>query len=261
LSNYEVQMKARRSDEPIGSQRFFEDALFAPLYWPWKVTRLERDSLQDFRHRSLSSAVSVSELYHENSKMFPQMLAELTAVRLQEDLRAEFLQRQASLLRSESSVDVGPWGEFVSGILADIEIELFYAIEVRLLVEQLVTLRDPTSGAFHVVKSLSPEARDTLRNALRLMAPPGLEPHDGSLVFIVGFFGRNEMLLGERGYRRTILEAGRVAQQIVSKGGVRSNLWPIYEFGDREVDAAIDADGTEVGTIVVFELGDEPDVR
>jgi hypothetical protein len=261
LSKYQIRVKGGRSLEPIGSQRFFEIALFAPLYWPWKVTRLERDSLQDFRHRSLSSAVSVSELYHENSKLFPQMLEELAAVRLQEDVRTEFLRRQALVWSSETSVEVGFWGEYVSRILSDIEIELFYAIEVRLLVERLVTHWDPTSGTFHLVKTLSPEARETLQNALRLMAPPALEPHNGSLLFIVGFFGRNEMLLGQRGYRRTILEAGRVAQQFVSQGGVANNLWPICEFGDREVDAAIDADGTEVGTIVVFELGDEPDVR
>jgi hypothetical protein len=74
-------------------------------------------------------------------------------------------------------------------------------------------------------------------------------------LFIVGFFGRDEMLLGPRGYRRTLLEAGRITQVVLEERRARGQpTYPVYEFADRDVEAAIELDGTEVGALVGFEL-------
>src|SRR5690348_10913876 len=103
-----------RYDGPLGTDRFIEEGLFSPIYWPWKVVRLERDSLQDFRHRSFSASMSVSELYHENSKLFPEMLPELTAARVTDELREELVRRRSASIGTGPSDGIGAWGEFVS---------------------------------------------------------------------------------------------------------------------------------------------------
>jgi len=250
-----------RHNGALGTQRFVQDVLFSPIYWPWKVVRLERDSLQDFRHRSFSSTVPVSELYHENSKLSPHVLPELVAARVADELRGDLIRRRKAPTAPAPNSVVGSWGPLLARTMGRLDLGLFYAIELRLLVGQQLLIYEPVARTFHVVNELSTASLAAVRVAVRLLAPPFLPAHDGNLLFVVGFFGRNEMLLGPRGYRRTLVEAGRVVHEFVGEcGRAGSAVWPVYEFADRAVDAAIDVDGTEVGTVAVFELGEEPHV-
>jgi hypothetical protein len=247
----------KRTDIGVGVQRFFDEMLFAPLHWPLKVVRLERDSFEDFRQRPLSAGISVAELYRENSKLFPQALPEIAAMRADPGLRREFVSRRAAELTaeaSETSVDP-PLAEFLARIVSRVELELFYSIELRLVLGASLAIYAPPSRTLHLVKQLSVRDLEVLRRATRLLAPPRLPPHEGGLLFIVGFFGRDEMLLGPRGYRRTLLEAGRITQVVLEERRARGQpTYPVYEFADRDVEAAIELDGTEVGALVGFEL-------
>ena len=86
----------RRTQLTITPQRLFNEALNTPLQWPWKTVRLERNSLQDYRQRPSTAHFSVAELYHENSKLFPQMLPELAVACVEGDeFRHEFSSAQA----------------------------------------------------------------------------------------------------------------------------------------------------------------------
>jgi hypothetical protein len=249
----------KRIDTGVGIQRFFDEILFSPLHWPWKAVRLERDSFQDFRQRSLSAGISVAELYHENSKLFRQALPEVAATRVDAGLRRELVSRRAAELAAEASkMPVHPRvAELLAGVAARVEPELFYVIELRLVLGMSLAIYEPAAGTLHLVKQLSVRDLESLHRAVRLLAPPWLPPHEGGLLFIVGFFGREEMLLGPRGYRRALLEAGRVAQIVLEESRVRGQpTSPLYEFADRDVEAAIELDGTEVGVLVGFELAE-----
>jgi hypothetical protein len=240
----------RRTDTTVRVQQFLDEMLFSPLHWPWKTVRLERYSFEDFRQRPLSASISVAELYHENSKLFQQMLPEIAAMRVDAGLRREFVSRRAVTMAAEASEVPAdpPIAEFLARVASRVELELFYAIELRVVVGHSLLIYEPSAGTLHLVKRLSVRDVEALRQAVRLLAPPWLPPHEGRLLFIVGFFGRDETLLGPRGYRRTILDAGRIAQVVLEESRIRGQpLHPVYEFADRDVEDAIELDGTEVG--------------
>ncbi len=82
----------RRSQEPPNAKKLMDQVVFSALDWPGKTVRLERNSLEDYCQRPSSSRLSIAELYHENSKLFPAMVAELAAATLDSDgVRLEFL--------------------------------------------------------------------------------------------------------------------------------------------------------------------------
>jgi hypothetical protein len=234
--------------------------LVAPLHWPGKTVRLERNSALDYRQRLTSPHVSVAELYHENSKLFPQILPELTVTLVQvAQLRQEFIRRRAAIVRARgtSELDFSPcWRELLTEVGRSTNRELFYAVELRVVANDRLASYEPVSDILHVVKQLPATDQDKLRLALRLMADSDAPVFRGPLLFIIGFFARNDVLLGPRGYRRTLLEAGHVAQEVVHQAerlGLVAR--PMYEFTDCDVDAVMEADGIEQGTIIAFELG------
>src|SRR5207244_1883798 len=142
-----------------------------------------------------------------------------------------------------------------------IEPELFYAIEVRLIDNDMLVVHEPISDAIKLVKHLSAADLNLLRSALRLMAQPDKPSHSGPIIFIMGCFARNDLLFGARGYRRTLLEAGTVAQHILNQAnqlGIGTSL--LYEFADRDVDSVLETDGVEDASLVALELKGNADV-
>ena len=257
----------RRTDSPMTSQQLFDNVLYTPQHWPWKTVALEHDSLLDYKQRSVSARVSVAELYHENSKLFPQMLSSLIASRIQAgEFRREFIRRRAAVVRPDESSILYlnlSCRQLLTEFCKAVEPELFYAIELRLVVGRLIAAHEPVSDTLQVIKQLSVTDLDVLERALRLTAAREAPPHKKLLLFIIGCFSRNDILFGVRGYRRTLLEAGQVMHEILGKAKrLGFTINPICEFSDRDVDAVLEADGTEESTLIVLELGgaDDSDV-
>jgi len=252
-------MIRRRSISPLTPQQFFNEVLLSSLFWPNKTVRLERHSTIDYRHRSLSSQISISELYHENSKLFPQMLPQLTATVSQTDaIRDEFVRRRAIVVAA-SGTEPFPlepsYRELVIEISRTTPKELFYAVDIRVVAGGLAAVFEPINRAFQVVKRFTDEEMGILRRGIKLLSSSDSLANDTPLILVLGSFARNELLLGSRGYRRTLLDAGRVVQEIfrtAERFGVE--IHPIYEFIDRDLDQAMDADGVEQGTLMVLEL-------
>lgn len=240
-------------------QALFNDVLAGPIYAPGKTVRLERSSALDYRQRSSSAHVSVAELYHENSKLFAQMLAELTATFVRVDeVRHEFLRRRATVVRASGAtkLELAPaWRELLGSIGQVTNQELFYAVELRVVARGLLAIHEPLSDTLQVVKHLASGELDALRAALRIVADSEPHPGSGPLLFVVVSFARNDVLFGLRGYRRTLLEAGQVAQEVVRQAErLRLTARPLYEFIDRDVDGAMEADGIEQSTLMAFAL-------
>jgi hypothetical protein len=251
-------MNKRRSDTLLNSEKFFREVFLAPLDWPGRTIHLEKNSTHEYRHRSLSPKISMAELYHENSKLFPEMLHTLTASELNPyEFRQEFIRRRSNTVRNAgtSMLDLDlSWRGLLSQV-AKTSLSEFYAIELCVVSADMMAIHEPLSDILQVVKQLSIGDLESIHRAVRLTSPFNIPPHTGPYLFIVGNFARNEIFLGQRGYRHTLLEAGQIAQAVMSSAThLGLTLWPIYEFADRDLDMALDIDGVEESTLIAFEL-------
>lgn len=236
----------RRHGRALEVQDVFEAALYARLPWPGKSTRLERDSLRDLVERSVSAQVSVAELYHENSKLFPARAAELVASTVDvAAFRHELVRRRTATRSTLPAYELdGPLRTLLTSVAREVDPELFYALELRAVVDGTVLLHEPGRDVLIGVKALG--AEDDVGKAR---------------LFVVASFARNELLFGARGYRHTLLDAGRLVQQVVPlapRAGLQATL--SFDFDDWKVNAALEADGVEEGALVAIELEEVPNV-
>jgi hypothetical protein len=147
------------------------------------------------------------------------------------------------------------WRSLLSHIAKAVPLDLFYAIELRVVSGDLMAIHEPLSDKLQVVKQLSTTELQSMCRAVRLMAPPNIVRHAGPFLFVVGNFPRNEIFLGERGYRRTLLEGGQIAQAVLNVAAqLALTTFLTYEFADRDLDIALELDGIEESTLVAFEL-------
>jgi hypothetical protein len=241
---------------PRAPGEFFEEALHSPLEWPGKVTRLARDSLQDVRQRSTSAGFAVSELYHENSKLYPPLLGELAAARWDaRSIRESAMARAALTARGSPTASPSAFPTARSLLRAasrPARVDLLYATELLLADHSLVVRYEPIDGRLVELRRIAGHEVRSLRRALQLDAD---EADSTFLLFVVGAFTRNEMLFGTRGYRRTLIEAGRLAE-ILSAAAEASAVAvrPVVDFHDRVVDGFLGLDGVERGTLLVLEM-------
>ncbi len=246
---------------PATADELFDDMLYSPLDWPGKTTRLRRDSVQDVRQRSASHAPGLGELFHENSKLYPAGIGELAASRFDTDtVRSGFLTRRGS--GSRRAAAMGPeWFATVRPLLGAVAQQrrrlLFYALELRVSDGAWIAQYEPLTNELFPIKAIGRPEYEAVSQALQLIGPPRTQP--AALVFVVASFVRNEVLYGARGYRRTLMEAGRLAEALVVQAELSSvELRPVFEYHDRVVDHFVEVDGVDAGTVLVLELGSVP---
>ena len=139
--------------------------------------------------------------------------------------------------------------EFVNKIGPAVQPELFYAIELRFLQSGVLASYEPLSNQLHLTKRITDEGIVRLNDAINLLS--ATEQASGDLILVIGNFARNDLLYGARGYRRTLIEAGRVVEAMRQLAG---ELRVSLEFADRVVDGILECDGVEEGTVAVIEL-------
>jgi hypothetical protein len=237
----------RRSDAPLDAQALFAELCQFQLDWPEKTVRLERNSLLDHQQRPTSPNVSVAELYHENSKLYPNMLGELAAARVKvKELRQEFIRRRAAVAARhppEQGFDHHAVRQLLTAVAQTMDHELFYALELRVAAGNLLATHEPSTDSLQVVKHLSPEDLEKLRSALRLTISADALP-EADIAFDRLFAKRASLL--SRGYRRTLLEAGQVTAGLLAGRAPWSRCCPI--FNSRIATRTVEADGIEEGT-------------
>lgn len=248
-----------------------ELVLGLPIFWPRRTVIAEPDSLLAYRQRPSSAQLSAAELYHENSKLFPAKISELVVSNLDPALiRQEFLRRRAVVVATGGGVELqgtAPWRAVLSRLATAADPELFYAIEVRAVAAGRVGLHEPIHDALPAVKLLDAKEQSRLHDALRLLPTTAARSQDhpasaNPWLLLVAWFSRNEILFGTRGYRRTLLEAGRVAEEILRLAhDAGLDAQPVSEFADRDVDAVMEADGIEQATLMAIEITEAQDER
>lgn len=246
----------RISQEQLTPKKLMDEVVFSALDWPGKTVRLERNTLQDYCQRPASARLSIAELYHENSKLFPALVAELAASGLDSDgVRLEFLQRRSEALTKSPQAELSlSRRELLREIAQAVQPELFYAIELRIAENGTLASHEPLADQLPLLKRLSPDDTTRLTEAIHLLEAADGPPSD--LLFVMGNFARNDLLYGARGYRRTLIEAGRITEAalgIAARLGMPPRLR--LEFADRALDIVLEADGTEEGILAVIELG------
>jgi hypothetical protein len=245
-----------RNDSSPNPQALFKEVLLGPLDWPKKTIRFEYSSTHVYRHRPFAASVSTSELYHENSKLYPEMLHTLSASHQNPiELRLEFIQRRSSAVRV-TPARMLPLDSASRALLSYVGracLPQFYAVELWVVLESMVAIHEPLSDLLPIVKQLSAADLESIRAALQLVTLT--RPKTDKYLFLVASFARNEILFGQRGYRRTLLEAGQIAESVKSAAPTYGGkTWPIYDFVDHQLDRALELDGIEESIVGAFEL-------
>jgi hypothetical protein len=251
-------MNKRRSDAVCTPQTLFDEIAMRPIDWPSKTINLERTSSIEYSHRPISGNVSVAELYHVNSKVSRGSLRYARASDLNlYEVRTEFLRRRAAAVqrRSPAILEHNAALRILLQRSSATKLVYFYAVEIYILLQNKMAVYEPITGNLEVIKELSTDDLNGVRGAARLIAPPNIPPFEGWYLFIVGNFARNEIMLGVRGYRRTLIEVGQVAESLMNSATeLDIKVFAIYDFDDRVLEAALDVDGTERSVLVAFEL-------
>lgn len=245
---------------PCTPDELFEDMLYSPLDWPRKTTRLRRDSVQDVRQRPASASAAVAELYHENSKLHPGRCDELAASRLDPDaVRLAFLRRRAATTRPAMTSETerfAPVRPLLGVVARSARAPLLYALELRVADASLVARHEPLTDALVIIKATTPREYAAMQRGLDLLAPA--EASASVVIFVVASFVRNEVLYGARGYRRTLMEAGRLVEIVATEAErLEIPVRPVVEFHDRTVDGFAEVDGVEEATLLVLAVGGE----
>lgn len=246
-----------RHGHALSASQVIERVAYGALDWPSKTVRLQRDSLNDYCQRVTAAQPSLAELYHEHSKLFPSMRQELLAARSDPaSLRREFLRRRGVAVSRHWRVQQDKeMGGLLTATANGCGAELFYAIELRILSGDSILLHEPISDLTYLMKTLTSGEVHTVRQAIDSGLDGARTAPASAILFVMGSFARNDLLYGVRGYRRTLVEAGRVCQEVVRSAG-RCGLHARVrtEFFDRTVDGILEADGTEEGALVAIEL-------
>ncbi len=246
------------------TSKVFDTLAYSALQWPGKVSRLAADSLQDYVQRSGSPNSSIAELYHVNSKLYASKAAGLLAARTDaQGFRLECMKRAATssaAANDDEGVVVPPHVQRVLTLsTASLDAEAFYAVEVRAWLGERLLAWEPLNGRFTALKNLGKDDTSLLDAALCIMGQgPRVRPN--VTLFLLGWFARNDILLGARGYRRTLLDAGRVLESLLRASHTLAIETDVHtEFTDVDVDRAIEADGVELGTLCVLVLSGTAD--
>lgn len=248
----------RRSDKPMSAQDLFSEVVHMPMQLPGATMRLERDSLIDQRQRPATGETGIGELYHENSKLFPAMASGLRASRVDADgLRRDFVNRRSALPRgAQPDWHSSPIERILSRAVVGLGPQHFYSIQLRVGHAGALGLYEPLSGTFETTRHLCDADWSEVSAALDVLGPRPPMPSAEATVFISASLARNEILLGQRAYRRTLIEVGQVVQQLIVSAAIeRAWCRPNLEFTDRVVDEMLDLDGLEESVFAVLEIG------
>jgi hypothetical protein len=229
---------------------------------------LERTAMSDFLQRLCSPSPHVAELYHENSKLSPW-----STVTVPEDDRKlhearEWFFSTAYALREEDvepgeahQIRIGLAGlpEGLRSLLRPFAqkgpaSDLLYGVDLLVLHGHRLYRMVVRTEHLWVERRFTDAERAELEGAVLDLSDLALS-RAGALLFLVGCPWRYMLLYGPRGYRHTLLDAGRLLGHLETAAR-RSNL-PLavaQNFYDARVDRFLLADGVERSALAILAL-------
>jgi hypothetical protein len=241
----------------------FQRTLFHPICIPGKSISLAPTALTTYSQRSTSAHVSPAELYHENSKLWTNQPDLLVCPSAAAAVRTEFARRRSMTFRDDLRlVEVAPSvGPVLEMVRRQLRPAISYSLETRMIVGDQLYVADLASGRARALRGLTPGGIARLNDGVRHDGARSRVGTTAAVLVVIGVFPRNEVLLGRRGYRRTVMEAGQLVESVlIAARRARCAAEQVFEFADRVVDDAFDLDGVEQGTLaLVFLGGDDVD--
>jgi hypothetical protein len=229
---------------------------------------LEKKPISDFMQRFASRQVNVAELFHENSKLSPHSTVEVpsdhrklvevrdwffeTAYKIRDD---EIKPDQEHLCRIRHlDLPPGPAEMLATVALGERTSELLYAIDMLVLQGEHLYRTLPRSEFLWVERVLTEAQVQSLKSSIPDMHPRQLAGIKTFLI-LVACPWRYMLLYGPRGYRHTLLDAGRLIcrlEQEAEHAGCRLLVAP--NFYDHRVDRILYNDGVERSALVMIGL-------
>ena len=246
----------RRTRLPLTADDFLAEVRQLTVDWPGKTVRIERNSVRDHWQLPASSQPAIAELYHENSKLFGGMVEDLAASRTDVETLRSVVTTQRSRAMHEGGWPVvelpARLRQALATMLDGVPQPLLFAFDLRVAADGVLAVFDPIRKTAYRVKKVTPSELAAGRDALALLGPNARSMQ--APCFLVASFARNQMLFGPRGYRRTLVEAGRLVEQMLqgAAAGCACKLW--LEYADRRIDDLAEADGVEEATVAVIEM-------
>ncbi len=217
-------------------------------------------------YRFSSKQPGVAELYHENSKLSPHSTLTVPADdSVIVDAREWYFDSSYGI--AEETFEPEEEGR-VRMAIADLPaplrgliewatepgdaVDLLYGLDLFLLHEDRVLRALPTKHFLWVERLVEPNAWQRARSAL--IGLPETE-RSRTFLFLVGVPWRHMMFYGPRGYRHTLLDAGRFLALFEREATARE-LRPtvVQNFFDRQLDGFLLLDGVERSTLAVLAL-------
>lgn len=232
------------------------------------VTDLERNPVNDYLTRLSARAPHVAELFQENTKISPHSTVNAPLQRpLLDATRAwyvstsyrpvpgDFDRRTAVPMHVLMPVSqLGPELEGLLTDLADADPDLLYSLDFWLLLDREVFRLPPRSPDLWLERRLEAGELERLRAAVLGVGGDDVRSAQ-ALLFVVPVPWRYMIFQGPRGYRRSLVDVGRVLAWMDRTAVTRgiSATWTI-DFHDATVDEALWLDGVErsVGAIVLL---------
>jgi SagB-type dehydrogenase family enzyme len=231
-----------------------------------KTVELLRTPTNDATQRLMTSAPHIAEVFHENSRISPHSQANLIldddALTAARDwfYTTAFAPREGVFdlevaTEHEVMLDldaVASHSGRALGRLGDDDLrDTLFGMDLLVLRGHGLYRLFPGNRQLWIEYFLSPEALARVRGALPQLA---LEPEDDTvLAFVVSAAWRYMLLQGPRGYRRTLMDCGRLLTAVDDAAAKHGTLIRVStDFYDAQLDAVLKLDGVERGTLAAI---------
>jgi hypothetical protein len=251
-------------------QARYEEALLTP---PDSID-LIRGPRELYLRRMMTPDQDIAELFHENSKLTPgslrntvlderQLAATMswyfeTAYKTRE---GDFDDATALELGVHAKLDALPssLAAILGPIAAEGDVqELLFGLDLWLLVESTLYRMPPASRTLWLEQRLSATDLERLMTAVPTLTTLPRPPD--AVVFIGIAPRRYTALQGVRGYRRCLMDCGRLVQRLLDEArrhGAR--VLPIADFYDVSLDNLLMLDGVERSVVTVMAYNAQQD--
>lgn len=259
-------------DTPLANMpRHLQLLLEETLFMPPGAVELQRTPTHDYLYRMFSATPNVAELFHENTKLTPYSLANTVLDQdLVEATRRWFfstayqprdgdidgeMARELHIQLPLDELDGGVGGLLRTLTANERATRLLYAIDLWVLIRDELFRVVPESDRLWMERRLRQRELRTLRGSI-LGLPPERVREASALLFVAAAPWRYMLFQGVRGYRRTLVDVGRLLSLCEEETRTSGPaITTTLDFYDTRVDRLLFLDGVERSVVAVVTVG------